>query len=147
MKNIVEKVLDTVTRDPLPVLMMGAGAGLVLLSLYDKKADAGEQTSDIDPVATDLGGEPATAEETANSAREKALDKLSLGLSALMVSAAISGVLPGIGSEKVEEWKSDLLAKAGEAGEQLLRNTEQMLREKFNLELENDIEVSETSPE
>jgi len=135
MKEMLGKVLDAVNRDPLPVLMMGAEAGLVLLSLYNRKEVTGEQPPGPQPAGADPYGEP---EEIGDSEREKArsesFNKIALGLSALVLGAVMSGVVPGVDSDKVEEWKSDLLTKAGEAGEELLKSTEKMLREKFSQE-------------
>ena len=122
MKDIFGKALDAVNREPLPALMMGVGTGLVLMSLYSNKKETAE-------VQAEKIGDSGSKKSGSES-----LGAVSLGLSALVMGAVMSGVVPGIDSEKVEEWKSDLLAKAGEAGDAFLKSTEKMLREKFQPE-------------
>lgn len=133
MKETLDRVFDSVNRDPLPVFLIGIGAGMVLLSLYSirKNGPDGDRLAFADP-ATRLREETKVSGE--GKAGPRSFASIKLGLSALALGAAMSGFVPGVDAEKVEGWKADLLAKAGEAGEEIIKGTEKMLRKKLNAE-------------
>jgi hypothetical protein len=111
--------------------MMGVGAGLVLLSLYSgRKAgkDGREEFLETAPPPERMEEE---AEEAAKP-KSGPFSSIALGLSVLALGAAMSGVIPGVNSEKVDELKTDLFAKAIETGEDFIKGTEKMLREKLS---------------
>ncbi|MGC8490821.1 MAG: hypothetical protein ACP5SH_03690 [Syntrophobacteraceae bacterium] len=133
MKETLQKVLGSVNKDPLPMVLIGVGAGMVLLSLYSirKSGADGDRLAFADP-ATRLREETEVSGEQKSGQRSFA--SIKFGLSALALGAAMSGFVPGVDAEKVEGWKNDLLAKAGEAGEEIIKGTEKMLRKKLNAE-------------
>ncbi len=133
VKEMLEKSIGNFKRDPLPVLLMGAGAGLVLLSLYNLSAkerrevlNAGGETQSLD------GGDLS---EMTNRKSESS-QAIPLALSALVVGAVVGGIIPGVDfdSPKLKQWKSDLLEKAGRAGQEILHSTEALVRDSFHFE-------------
>ena len=138
MKATLNKVLDSVRRDPLPVFIMGAGAGLVLLSLYSGRKSDSEVgwEENVEEKMEEEAMTGSVEEETRGFGKTKpgvaSFGSMALGLSVLALGVAMSGVLPGINSEKVEELKTDLFYKAVETGEEFIKSTERILKERLS---------------
>ncbi len=146
MKEVIEKSMETIKRNPVPVMLMGVGAGLVLLSVFGSRKPgqklAPEQSVE-DGQGEQLEFEGSAEKESGSDMR----NAIPLGLSALVVGAVISGMVPGLDFEspRLREWKSELLEKAGQAGQEILRSTEKMLREKFQPETAEEQEPVQRS--
>lgn len=134
MRETFNRVLDSINRDPLSVFMMGAGAGLVLLSLYyNSKPESGGRGENMETAM--VGSTVNREEETVESGKNRSggsLSSMMVGLSVLALGVAMSGIVPGINSEKIDELRADLFSKAVETGEEFIKGAERMLREKFS---------------
>ncbi len=131
LQEIVEQSIGNCKRDPLPLLLMGAGAGLILLSLYNLSGKERKEVAETGPESPP--GDDGVLSETPKSKSESS-QVIPLALSALIVGAVVGGMVPGVDFEspKLKQWKSDLLEKAGRAGQEILHSTETLLRESFH---------------
>jgi hypothetical protein len=143
MKATMNRVLDSINRAPLPVLMMGAGAGLVLFSLFSGRQfqrsgreQYWEENLEESMEEGAVTGSTRSGEETGDFGKASpgpaSLGSMALGLSVLALGVAMSGVIPGINSERVEELKSELFSKAFETGEEFIKGTERILKERLS---------------
>ncbi len=131
VKELVGKAVGNLKRDPLPVLLIGAGAGLILMSVLSSAQNKPvEARRPIEEIPESIAPVESVESKTESS------PALPLALSALIVGAVVGGIIPGVDFEgaKVKQWKSDLLESAGRAGQEILNSTERMLRESFHLE-------------
>lgn len=103
MKETLNKVFDAVSRDPLPVFIMGVGAGLVLLSLYSGRK-AGKDPEELETALAPL------LRGATGGGRSRAKAKIAISLFGVHLVGPL-GACPG--RRHVRRYSGDQFRKSG----------------------------------